>query len=219
MIGLNQICKSKVPREMSVNRIMISNIDPKYTAEYIANVFWRKDIGKVSSITLLPQIDGGEVSNIAYITFGSFCDSKSAKHFITDMTGVEGYMCGHNDPEEDNIWVLEPNTHHHGELCVGEFTTKFTDDFFARHSLDTTAAQVGEDEVEDEWRQYMEEISLMPPPQREVTGCWLPPLPYDLSRCSMLSMERQVAMTNQEITDLLEEQRKFKEQFQVKPLS
>jgi hypothetical protein len=129
-------------------------------------------------------------------------------------------MFSHSDPEEDNIWLLEPNTHYYGELCVGEFTTKFTDDFFMRHSSDTIAAQFGDNsDAEDEWRQYMEQISSMPPPQREVAGFLLPPLPDDLTLCTLPLMERQVAMSDQEIADLLQEQIQFQEQFQVKTLS
>jgi hypothetical protein len=277
---------------------MISNVDLKYTAEYIANIFWRRDIGKVSSITLIPQIENGDVSNTAYITFGSFCDSESGRDFIRDMTSVVGYMFAHADPVEDDFfWVIEPNTHHLDELCVGEFTTKFTDDFFVSHSSsDSVAAQVvydennkhqypirdldgvycsietaldhlaalnqecdetkdpdtrsrltkeiehyemeiakhtdisklenlysqfmtniTNDEIEEDWRNYMEQISSIPPPQREVAGIWLPPLTDDLSECTIpSSMERQVAMTDQEIEDLLREQQLFKEQFEVK---
>ncbi len=281
---------------MSVNCIMISNVDLKYTAEYIANVFWRRDIGKVSSITLIPQIENGDVSNTAYITFGSFCDSRSGRDFIRDMTGVVGYMFAHADPVEDDFfWVIEPNIHHLDELCVGEFTTKFTDDFFVSHSSETSTqindnennkhhypirgldgvycsietalihlealnkesdktenavkqsrlakeiehfemelskyinvskledlytqfmTNMTNDEIEEDWRNYMEQISSMPPPEREVAGIWLPPLTDDLSECTIpSSMERQVAMTDQEIEDLLREQQLFKEQFEVK---
>ena len=134
---------SKVPREMSLNNLMICRIEPKYTAEYIANVFWRKGIARVSSITLIPQLElEGEVINTAYITL-LFCDSKPATDFIYHFNGVRGYMFSHDEPEEDNIWFLEPNTHYYGELCVGEFTTKFTNDFFVSSS--ETSTQVGDD--------------------------------------------------------------------------
>jgi hypothetical protein len=282
---------------------MICSVDPKYTPEYIANVFWRKDIGKVSSITLIPQIVDSGVSNTVYITFGSFCDSESGRDFVWHFEGVCGYMFGHADPEEDNIWLLEPNTHYYGELCVGEFTTKFTDDFFASHSSShSMTAQVSDDEENDEdkfpdsnyikgtdgtyysiqraldylyslneeydmssnendkqriaaelqhlemelaihtdisklqdlytqymsnmtnddfeqeWHDYMMRVTSLPPPQREVAGNWSAPLADDLINCTMPSMERQVAMTDQEIADLLEEQEEYQKQLEVKPL-
>jgi hypothetical protein len=289
---------------MSLVRLMICTIDPKYTAEYIAHVFWRKDIGKVSSITLIPQIVASEVLNTAYITFDSFCDSESARDFVWHFEGVCGYMFSHSDPEEDNIWLLEPNTHYYGELCVGEFTTKFTDDFFASHSSSETSAQVSSDEckehdeeqedtdsyrpikgledeyysirealdmlmflnqdvehlldidakqhilleiqhfetelqkhfdltnqkiwyqnymnqemshdeAEEEWLRFMEHTMSLPPPQREVAGNWLPHFEDDLINCTIPSMERQVAMTDQEIEDLLEEQLQFQKQLEL----
>jgi hypothetical protein len=44
-------------------------------------------------------------------------------------------------------------------------------------------------------------------------------LPDDLTLCTLPLMERQVAMSDQEIADLLQEQIQFQEQFQVKTLS
>lgn len=121
---------SRIPREMSIKRIMIRDLEPQYNAEYIANYFWSKEIAKVSSITIIPYILDGKILGIAYIDFDSFCESEAAKDFIWHMTGVVGYMTGHAEPEEDNIWVLEPNTHNEGDLCVGEYTTHFMPDFF-----------------------------------------------------------------------------------------
>ena len=121
---------TNIPREMSVKHIMIRDLEPQYNAEYIANYFWKKEIAKVSSVTIIPYILDGKILGIAYIEFDSFCETEAAAEFIYNMTGVVGYMIGHAEPEEENIWVLEPNTHNEGHLCVGEYTTTFMPDFF-----------------------------------------------------------------------------------------
>ena len=43
---------------MSIKRIMIFRIQPQYTAEYIANVFWKHRIAQVKNITLFPYLLG-----------------------------------------------------------------------------------------------------------------------------------------------------------------
>ena len=118
---------------MSVNRIMIRDLEPKYNAEYIANYFWINEIAKVSSITIIPYILDGKILGIAYIDFDSFCETEAAKDFIWCMTGAEDYIIGDAEPEEDNIWVLEPNTHNKGQLSVGEYTTNFMPDFYEEY--------------------------------------------------------------------------------------
>ncbi len=116
---------------MSINRIMIRNLEPQYNAEYIANYFWKKEIAKVSSVTILPYILNFKILGIAYIVFDSFCETEAASEFIYNMTGVAGFMMAHAEPEDDNIWLLEPNTHNEGDLCVGSFTTVFDSKFFS----------------------------------------------------------------------------------------
>jgi hypothetical protein len=106
---------------------MIRAIDTKYTAEYIANVLWSKDIGKVSSITLIPQIINGKILNTAYITVASFTESIMAYELIIRMKS-EAVEIIHDYEEES--WFLERNTHNSGDICVGSYTTKFDDSFF-----------------------------------------------------------------------------------------
>lgn len=112
---------------------MIRELEPQYNAEYIANYFWSKEIAKVSSITIIPYILNDKILGIAYIEFDFFCETEAAKDFIWHMTGVEAFIIAHAEPVEDNIWVLEPNLHNEGNLCVGEFTTHFAADFFNQY--------------------------------------------------------------------------------------
>ena len=132
---------------MTIKHIMIKDLHPLYNAEYIANYFWKKEIAKVSSITILPYIIGGNILGIAYITFDSFCDSEAAKDFIYHMTGVSGYLIQHSDAEENNYWVLEPNTHNKGCLNVGDFTTNFMPEFFETQE-DVNDYICGEDDLQ-----------------------------------------------------------------------
>jgi len=117
---------------MSIDRIMIRDLKPQYNAEYIANYFWKKEIAKVSSVTIIPHILNGKILGIAYIVFDSFCETDAAKDFVWHMTGVDLYMIGHAEPEEDNIWLLEPSDHY-GNFYVGEYTTIFMPDFFEKY--------------------------------------------------------------------------------------
>lgn len=115
---------------MSANRIVILEVETQFPAHYIADVFWTQDIGKVSSITLIPQIYNGKITNIAYVYFNSFNESEAAKEFLEAMKADGCMFChNHSDPQ-NNIWVLEKNNHHSGELYVGPYTQMFTSDFF-----------------------------------------------------------------------------------------
>ena len=67
---------------MSIKRIMIFRIQPQYTAEYIANVFWKHRIAQVKSITLFPYLQGSNVYQRAYITIDNWSDSEVAYNFI-----------------------------------------------------------------------------------------------------------------------------------------
>jgi hypothetical protein len=101
---------------------MISDIKPQYTAEYIAKVLETREIAKVSSITLIPEIKNNEVCNIAYVDIDSYCDTESAYEFILNIKS--GFLILCNEPEE-NPWIIQENTHNSGGLCVGTYTTKF----------------------------------------------------------------------------------------------
>jgi hypothetical protein len=148
---------------MFAKRIMIRDLESQYNAEYIANVFWGKCIARVSSITLIPYIIDDKITNTAYVEIDSFCETEEGRNCAKAMTFCDGMMIGHATPNEDNIWVIEPNTHYPGELCVGNFTTKFAADFF--ESKEEKSQQVVEDEVvycmsEEEAEKYADVIYI-----------------------------------------------------------
>lgn len=116
---------------MSIKSLMVCDINTQYTAEYIADVLQRKKIAKVSSITLIPQIINGVISNIAYIDIYSYCDTEAAYNFISKLKS-DFFKFSHDDTDKDyNLWIIQKNTHNSGGLCVGSYTTYFpkvTDD-------------------------------------------------------------------------------------------
>jgi hypothetical protein len=114
---------------------MIASISTKYTADYIATALWEKEIAKVSSITLIPQMIDGEISNIAYIDIQSLCETEAAYQFITGLKSGPFTFFSKEDDSEDwddsDFWVFQKNTHNSGNLSVGPYTTTFTPEFFA----------------------------------------------------------------------------------------
>lgn len=127
------------PREMSAKNIMILDIKPQFTSEYIANLLWKREIAKVSSITLIPQIQNGEISHIAYINIVSFCDTEVAYDFVKNMSTDNFIFCHHEgDPENpDNFWIIQKNIHNSGNICVGPYTTLFIPEFFEYDIVET----------------------------------------------------------------------------------
>ena len=118
---------------MSVKSLMIRSIDTRFTAEYIANVFWIKEIAKVDSVTLIPQISNNHVTNIAYINFETYCDTEAAYDFICRIMDDYFIFEHHYD---DCCWVLEKNTHNNGNLYIETFTKVFNNQFYQTYNND-----------------------------------------------------------------------------------
>ena len=109
---------------MNFKNIMIHQVKTHYTAEHIAFTLLTKEICHISSITLIPQIDNGEIYNIAYIDIDMYCDTEAAYEFIHSIK--DGLFILHHDNDVDNPWTFQLNTHNFGGLSVGTFTTQFT---------------------------------------------------------------------------------------------
>lgn len=109
---------------------MINCVDSQYTQEYIANVFWRQHIAKVSSITLIPYLKNGDIYTIAYIAIDEWCDSEAAYNFIQRLKdpSKEARIVHH----DDDWWPVEINTHNNGDIYVGAYTLAFTSDYFVK---------------------------------------------------------------------------------------
>lgn len=123
---------------MSVNthNIKISGIANKWTAEYIANQFWRQHIAKVSSITFMPYLnERDEIYKIAYITIASFCDTEIAYNFIKRLNKNMEARLVFND---DDYWIVELNNHNDGNIIMERFTSIFTDKYYDKLESNVT---------------------------------------------------------------------------------
>jgi hypothetical protein len=170
---------------MSIKSVMINCVESQYTQEYIANVFWRQCIAKVSSITLIPYLKNGCVYNIAYITIDEWCASENAYNFIKRLNDqTKETRIVHHD---DEWWPVEINTHNNGDMDVGVYTTVFTPDYFERKEFETADSDEEETVVDDE---ESEEIRRQHPIQglyddrytHEEAEAHLQKLKQDLSR-------------------------------------
>lgn len=134
----------QVFKTMSVKSIMINCVESQYTQEYIANVFWRQHIAKVSSITLIPYLKNSEIYSIAYIYIDEWCDSEAAYNFIQRLKdpSKEARLVHYDDV----WWPVEINTHNNGDICVGAYTLAFTSDYFVKALEDVETANCTDDD-------------------------------------------------------------------------
>ena len=115
---------------MSVNNLMITSVEDQYTAEYIANSFWRNNIAKVSKITLIPYLKNSEIRNVAYIVVSQWCESEAAYNFIQRLKQPEGEArIVHHD---EDWFPVQLNTHNNGDLEVGNYTTIIPNQYYER---------------------------------------------------------------------------------------
>lgn len=112
---------------------MIKSVESQYTQEYIANVFWRQDIAKVSNITLIPYIKNSEIYNIAYINIAEWCETETAYNLINRVKNPEKEARVVH--YEDNWWVVEINTHNNGDLIVGDYTVSFNSAYWVKKEV------------------------------------------------------------------------------------
>lgn len=128
---------------------MISRILPQYTAEYIANVFWNHNIAQVSSITLLPYLQGSSVFHTAYVSIATWGDSEVAYNLIQRLKDdSKKSRIVHQD---DLWWPVKINTHNTGNLYLGPYTTTFPESYFKRQQPEEVilAEEVYEEELEE----------------------------------------------------------------------
>jgi hypothetical protein len=132
---------------MSINSLMIQFVEFEYTAEYIANVFWRQHIAQVSNITLIPYLQNSDVFYMAYITIDHWVDSEAAYNFVQRLKnpGTEARLVHSGD----DWWAVQKNSHNNGEL-VGNYTTIFDRNYYQN----SNEVDVDVDEEEDDKEYY-----------------------------------------------------------------
>lgn len=93
----------------SINCVVIARIPEQYTAEYIANVFWNRNIAQVSSITLVYCSQKSKLFKNAYVNIANWIDSEVAYNFIQRLknTSKETRIVHY----DDFWWPVKINKH------------------------------------------------------------------------------------------------------------
>lgn len=118
---------------MSIRNLMITSVEGEYNQEYIAKVFWKLRIAKVSSVTLIPYLKNGETYSIAYINVDQWCDSEVSYNFIKRLINPsKENRVIHCD---ENWWVVKINSHNNGDIQVGSYTVTFDAAYFERREI------------------------------------------------------------------------------------
>ena len=132
----------------NIKSLMIPCVEMQYTQEYIANVFWQQQIGKVSKVTIIPYAQNSEMYNIVYIKIEQWCDNESAYNFIKKLKNENGEtrIFHHND----DWWPVQLNTHNNGDICVGTYTMTFDSSYFMKDELLPLTAECSDEEDEED---------------------------------------------------------------------
>ena len=126
---------------MSVNTHNLeirTGVNIKYTAEFIANQFWRQHIAKVSSVTFIPIIcrsTGLCKYKHAYITIESYCDTEIAYNFIKRLINNGEANFVFND---DDYWIIRPINDNIANIVMERFTSIFTDKYYDKLESNVT---------------------------------------------------------------------------------
>ena len=127
---------------MSINSIIIPLIEPEYTAEYIANVFWCQLIAQVGIITLLTYVKNQTIYSVAYITIDHWHDTENAYNFIQRLKNPK--LEARIVHKEDYWWAVYINKHKQFERIIGSDITIFNTHYFK------TTIQDDEDQDQDQ---------------------------------------------------------------------
>lgn len=142
---------------MSVKSIMISNAESVPSAGYMAAVFWKQNIAKVSSITLIPYLKNGKIAQMAYVDIANWCDSEAAYNFLQRLKMPEGEARIHYNMFDENWWAVQINTHYNGQLLLGSYTETFHHSAFNSETQDMSLDM--SQEMVDDQAMYIEELS------------------------------------------------------------
>lgn len=125
--------------------LIIKCVESEYTHEFMANVFWKLDIAKVKSITLIPYVKNNNVFHHAYITIESWCETEASYNFVKRLndTNKEARLVY----LDDNWWVVEhsPNDF---EFQAGNYTTTFANHYYEK-GLNLDADLESDSDTED----------------------------------------------------------------------
>ena len=118
---------------MSINSLMICNVESQHTAEYMANVFWNQKIARVSSITLIPYLKETKNLQMAYIEVEHWCDTEVAYNFLQRLKVPEGEA--RLVHLVDEWWPVRINGHYRTLQLVDIYTTVFSHSYFTKTKI------------------------------------------------------------------------------------
>ena len=118
---------------MSINSLMICNVESQHTAEYMANVFWNQNIARVSSITLIPYLKETKNLQMAYIEVEHWCDTEVAYNFLQRLKVPEGEA--RLVHLVDEWWPVRINGHSTVHQLVDIYTTVFSHSYFTKTKI------------------------------------------------------------------------------------
>jgi hypothetical protein len=122
---------------MSITSIVIPFVEPEYTAEFIANVFWRQLIAQVGIITLLTYSRNNNIYSMAYVTIDEWHDSENAYNFIQRLKNPN--MEARLVYSEDNWWNVYINTnnnYNNYKLITGLDTTTIFNTYYFKSRVE-----------------------------------------------------------------------------------
>jgi len=144
---------------MSIQTVIINDVELQITSEYIANVLWEQNIAKVSTITLIPILKNSFVVQIAYIEVAEWCDTEAAYNFVQRLKNPDRETrLVHNGNEE--WWLVKLSNSSLSTLIAETYSTSFPTDFFVRE-VKQEPEYIEEPVYTEEDFQHMDECLLL----------------------------------------------------------
>lgn len=122
---------------MSITSIVIPFIESEYTAEFIANVFWKQLIAQVGIITLLTYTRNKIIYSMAYITIDEWHDSENAYNFIQRLKNpnIETRLV-HSEDNWWNVYINTNNKYNNYKLITGLDTTTIFNTYYFKSRVE-----------------------------------------------------------------------------------
>jgi hypothetical protein len=141
---------------MSIRSFVIKSVEANIRANYIADVLYKQNIAKVSTISLIPYLKSDTVFQTAYITVAEWEDSESAYEFIQQLKYFkEDIPLVH---QNNNWWSVTINNHNSGDMNLYTYSTLFPQNYFNIEEQEEQEEQIA-DIYLDDWELTNEEYN------------------------------------------------------------
>lgn len=144
---------------------MIMNVETHFNHNFIADLFWRQNIAKVSLVTLVPYLKNEEVFYIAYITIGEWFNNIIAYNFMEKLMKEEGEA--RLIYEDENWWPVQINRHNDGTITVGAYTVQFTNNYFDRYEQEVADIENALNEISQFFNSNEQELLALTEEQEQ----------------------------------------------------